>query len=511
MFGSLSGPKRAVLLVSVGVVVLNVLTFGTLLGLGAMPFQFDPGTEAAAAAPPTVVGVETPAGQAVSATISTEVDGFSAPAATELGAGAQPVYPCTLNPPTQPVFGRYRTYSSAERNVAVTASAYGPGAGTWVMDNLAAQLSQCGEQRGDVSSSEGVDGLGVQSVRADLPSGTVTLVRRGDVIVTLVGPAADGEKVARTLDSTLTDSLSTCVDPVGAAGDETRNPWLPGVTYQGLFVDSEVQVPALGAPTPPQGIKAVALDAAPIQLPTVVRPARPADPVWPLALPAEVLAPQAPASPGPEPTRTTIKVPQIDRLGPGCGWAFTNTAAPTVDETELNAQREALRTAATDELKAQQAAWQPAVTTFYQQWADYSLRVLAFNDYAQQVATVASSWQKITDDRNRYNAALRAYQEAVAARDTFFVDKQAAADEYQRQLVVCAAPEPTPTPSPSQSTSPQPSSTASPSTRTPSEPTNPSTRPGCPPQRPAILDEAPPSVPAPPTPPADPRPAQYRN
>ena len=519
MFGSLSGPKRAVLFVSVGVLVINLLTFGTLLGLGAFPFQFDPGTEAAAAPPPTVVGAETPAGQAVGATIAAEVEGFSAPAPTEVGAGTFPVYPCALNPQTQPVFGRYRTYSSAERTVAVTASAYGPGAGAWVMEGLAAQLSQCGEQRVDVASATGVDGIGVQAVEAGVPQGAVMLVRRGDIILTVVGPAEDAEKVARKLDAELTNALSDCVDPVGTLGDETRNPWLPGVEYKGMYVDSEVQVPALGAPSPPQGIQAVALDAAPITLPTVFRPIRPADPVWPLSLPAEVAAPVAPVSPGPEPTRTVIKVPQVDRLGPGCGWSFTNTAAPAVDETELNDQREALRAAATEELKAKQAAWQPAVTSYYQQWADYSLRVLAFGDYAKQVSGVAAAWQKIIDDRNQYNVALRAYQEAVAARDAFVADKQAATDEYQRQLLVCTAPEPTPSPAPTQPPAPSPapsgstgpSTAPSPTVSQPAVPATPQPRPGCPPERPAILDQSPPSVPAPPVPPPDPRPPQYRN
>lgn len=517
-FGSLSGPKRAVLFVSVGVLVVNLVTFGTLLGLGALPFQFDPGTEAAAAAPTTVVGAQTPAGQAVGATIATEVAGFSAPAPTEVGAGTFPVYPCSLSPQTQPVFGRYRTFSSAERTVAVTASAYGPGAGPWVMEGLAAQLSQCAEQRADVAAAQGVDGIGVQAVAAGVPQGSVMLVRRGDIILTLVGPAADAEKVARGLDAELTNALSDCVDPVGTLGDETRNPWLPGVEYKGMFVDSEVQVPALGAPSPPQGIEAVALDAAPITLPAVYRPTRPADPVWPLSLPVEVAAPTAPVSPGPEPTRTVIKVPQVDRLGPGCGWAFTNSAAPAVDETELNEQREALRAAATEELKTKQAAWQPAVTAYYQQWADYSLRVLAFGDYAKQVSSVAAAWQKITDDRNLYALALRNYDDAVAAREAFLADKQAAADEYQRQLLVCAAPEPTPSPTPTQSPqpSPSPSGSAGPSTApspapSASAPEEPRPRPGCPPARPAILDQDPPSVPAPPTPPADPRPPQYRN
>lgn len=523
MFGSLSGPKRAVLLVSVSVLVVNLLTFGTLLGLGALPFQFDTGTEAAAATPPTIVGAQTPAGQAVSTTIAAEVDGFSAPAPTEVGAGTFPLYPCSLNPTTQPAFGRYRTYSSAERTVAVTASAYGPGAGPWVMEGLAAQLSQCGEQRADVTSARGVDGIGIQSVEAGVPQGTVMLVRRGDIILTVVGPQEDAVKVARGLDAALTDAMASCVDPVGTLGDETRNPWLPGVTYQGLLVDSEVQVPALGAPSPPQGVQSVALDAAPITLPNVNRPVRPADPVWPLDLPTPVEAPEAPVSPGPEPTRTVIKVPQVDRLGPVCGWAFTNTAAPAVNETELNEQREALRAAATEELKAKQAAWQPAVTAYYQQWADYSLRALAFGDYAKKVSSVASAWQKITDDRNLYNLALRSYQNAVAAREAFLADQQAATEEYQRQLLVCAAPEPTPspTPTPPPSPSPTPSGSADPSTApstapsptatAPAAPATPRPRPGCPPARPAILDQAPPSVPAPPTPPPDPRPPQYRN
>lgn len=510
---------RTALLVFGVVAVVNVLTFGALAAAGALPFQFDGKPVDEVVQTTTVSGVDTPATTAVTAAVAVEVAGFSAPEATALGAGAIPTFPCSLNPPTQPVIGRYRSYSSDQQTVSVAVSAYGPGAGPWVIGSLADQLIACDAQRGDVSVGEQLEGFGVESIQARLPSASVLLMRRGDVVVQLAGNQPEVLTVARQIDAALADSMESCSDQIGAKGDENRNPWLPGVAYTGLFVDSEVTIPAVGAPTPPEGIAAVALDEPPINLPTVSIPVRPADPVWPLSLPAEVARPEPPASPGPEPIKTLIKVPQIDRVGPGCGWSFTATTAPIVNETDLNEQRDQLRTSAAAELRSQQEQWVPAVTSYYQQWARYQLLSLAYVDYTRSVGSVAAAWQKIVDDRRAYETALAAYRQAVSDRESFIANKAAAAAEYQRQLLVCATPLPTPSPTPTSSPSPTGSPSPAPSTSatTPADESDDAaripqpTRPGCPPDRPLILDLDPPTVPAAPTPPADPRPPEYRN
>ena len=485
-----------------GVVLANVVVGSSLLATGALPWQFATAAASDTSRPPLEVSAaSSPAAATVSATMATEVPGFTGAAATNLGSGVAAAYPCDVSSPTQPVISQYRSYNTGASVVTATASVYPTGAGPWTMETLAAQLTDCADRRSEVNRADDIDGLGVRAITADLPSGALFLVRRGDVILRITGPRQEAEAVVTALDATLASNLGACADPVGAVGDERRNPWLTDVPYQGLLADLTVNVDPLGPPIPTMGVTAVALDTPVPDLPTVEVPDRPTDPVWPAELPAQVVKPTAPTSPGPEPVSTVIKVPEIDSVGPVCGWGYTLTAAPDVNATEIAERKSTLALAARTNLLARQQAWRPAVLTFYQEWATYQTAVSTYQRYATQVSAISAAWSAITDQRAAYRAALASYERAIVQRDEFLAAQTAARTAYDAEVAACLIPlpPPTPTPTPTPGVTPEPTPTPTP---TPVR--------VCPPVRPAILDQLPPIVPVKPTPPPDPRPADAR-
>ena len=480
--------------------LVNALVGSGLLATGVLPWQFTNAAANETGRPPLEVSAAgSPAAATVTATVATEVPGFTGAAASNLGAGVAAAYPCEISAPTQPVISQYRTYNSGAEAVNATVSVYPTGAGPWAMETMATQLTDCADRRSEVNRAGDVDAIGVRAVTAELPAGALYLARRGDVVLRVSGPREQAEAVVTALDATLAANLTACADPIGAVGDERRNPWLADVPYQGLLADLNVTVDPLGPPTPPMGVAAVALDTPVPDLPTVEIPDRPAEPVWPAELPATVAKPTAPTSPGPEPVSTVIKVPEIDAVGPVCGWAYTMTAAPDVNATEIAERKSTLALAARTNLLARQQAWRPAVLTFYQAWATYQTAVSTYQRYASSVSAIATAWSVISEQRAAYRAALAAYERAVIRRDEFLAAQSAAQVAYDAELAACLIPTPTPTPTPAPTPELTPTPTPSP---TPIR--------ICPPIRPAILDQVPPTVPVKPTPPPDPRPVDAR-
>lgn len=500
------GAPKAVAAVAGVVVLANIAAAAGLYSIGAWPSQFTAGSSGPDdALPASVAGSDSAASATVAATIATSVPGYTGPADAAVGAGQMTAYPCIITLPTQPVVGRHRTFNSAGRSVEVTVSAFPAGTGLWTLAETNAQSERCAQEFPAVSTSNTEDGPGVAATRVNVPAGTALTFRRGDVLVRVQGQASDVDTIGGALDETLATQLSACADQVGAPGDERRNPWLDGVPYQGLFVDTRVTTPEKGLPAPPAGVRPVPVNAVPIVFGEVPLPSRPADPVWPAELPAAMAEPIAPVPVGPEPTTATVKVPREDRIGPGCGWAFTSAAAPAVDEAALAARAAALQNETLSNLRAKQDSWAPAVITFYRRWQNYRIAAAKYVQYSRSVAAVAAAWQQIQTERDVYFELLAAYEQAVTARTDFLSAQRDALTAYTAAIAECSLPLPssTPAPLPSVSGSPAPSTSPIPD---PIE-----SRVGCPPTKPEILSQLPPVLPPEPTPPPDPRPVDQRN
>ena len=96
--------RRAALFAIVGVVLVNALVGSGLLATGVLPWQFTNAAANETGRPPLEVSAAgSPAAATVTATVATEVPGFTGAAASNLGAGVAAAYPCEISAPTQPV------------------------------------------------------------------------------------------------------------------------------------------------------------------------------------------------------------------------------------------------------------------------------------------------------------------------------------------------------------------------------------------------------------------------
>ena len=384
----------------------------------------------------------------------------------------------------------------------------------------------------------------------DTQGSEVILWQYGDVLLVIEAPPGVATPTADRYIALAEAQLpGLCLNKESPASDAHRSPWGP-VKFMGRTVTEQVaipaatiappgdviltidQVPATGAPLPaltptPDPLPTPTRTATPTPsatpkpprvltpeqwapilnpsgLPSVVLPERPEDPVFPDQLPAPVPRPTAPTL-SPEPTATTISVRVDDPGGPGCGWDFTQQAAPQVDEEQLFQDRTEALLQARTALQVANQGWQRAARDYWTTWAQYTRDAHAYLKYEARVADIALAWEAIQQARDEYDTALSEYEKALAAYERFIRWQDRARERYDADVRACdrqPAPAPTPSASPSPSASPAPTPSASPAP-TPS-PTR--TR-QCPPPVPFILSEPTPTVPPSPTPPPPPGPS----
>jgi predicted RecA/RadA family phage recombinase len=504
--------------VAVAGVALAALTVGAIAASGV---SLLPRGQAATSSPPsTAPPVEraalttTPAQVAITKVVSNAPAPTWAPAGTATWTAATPFdEQCGRPVGLDASIAAARAYTVGEDQVLVSVSAYSAGQGAPALAAWSSSLGGCSSS-GRVGRVR-VDGPGGSGIAAWLrgasgtPQAAMLMWRRGDVLalvaVPIASPARLAERAAVVDTALLAALVGRCADTSSTRSDAARSPWVARGEFTGLTEPLTVAVEASPTPVPPPDVVAVPPSWTATPLPSVSIPARPVDPVWPADLPAPVAVPVAPRRPAPAPVSTAVPSRVDDPVGPGCGWKFTGQVPPTYDvanETALTAQRAAQAEA---DLAALQAQWQSDTVTFWRDVPAYEQQAALFAAYADSVDAVATSWDTITRQRERYAAAVEVYNAAVAARTEFFAAQALARAQYEQEVALCGS---TPTPLPS--TSPPIDPTAVP-TPTPSATPTPSptdaVAAGCPPQVPSILFEVPPDLPPVPTPPADPRPA----
>ena len=373
--------------------------------------------------------------------------------------------------------------------VTVTATAYGPGAGAPALDAMLVARQECVGQTRVTASS----GLGVQTLRAARTKGAVdtrsVMFRRGDVVVSVSGTGRPvPEDAAADLDRRLAQLLAPlCADQDSTTADFARSPLITRTAFTGLQVPRGVDLPAQGTPLPD-----LAPPHAGTPLPPVTTPTPPQPPYWPERAPDPVPSPTEPQQPTPYPVQTSYLAPAPDERGPGCGWAFTGTIAPTYDEQAAAATQEQRRKAAVTAMQAAVAAYPAAVRAYEQAWQRYQREAQAYTDYAVAAQQVESAWATIRAQQETYRVALEGYQQALAAYDAETRRREDLATAYASAVAACATTVPPPSTDPAQP-SPAPSATSVPA-------------PTCPPARDPALDLPPPASPTSPSPPPDPRP-----
>ncbi|OMH36966.1 hypothetical protein [Tersicoccus sp. Bi-70] len=555
-------PRRTVIVAVAVLVVIGVIG-SALVGLAGFlvsPPAAPPVAAAAPTATPTVrsaAWTPTPADDVLTATLSSPPTGWSRSGDVGHGAGAPAPYSCPAEG-TSPATSVSAAFTVDNAPVTVTAQAFTAGQGAKVQDTLAAAAGSCA---GGADQQElGDEGPGESPRRATATRGGVDSAvvswRRGDVLIFLSGtPGQDLSRYARDLDGALESRLgAVCAAQDSTAADAVRSPYRSG--YLPYTVTSTVRIPAPSTPSPSTGNATLP---APSLIDRVASPAAPRDyPVWP-PMPAPVSEPVLPEAPSASPpTAKDVRVPAADETGPGCGWSFTGMKAPATDAASIAAARTRAEDAGRGQLQNDARTWQTEVSRYWKDYGSYEKAVPAYLAYRDKVDAVNAAWSVIDGQWAQYRSDLATYQGAIAARQDFLARQAQAQDDYDAAVQRCEAPEPSPSPSPSSKPSPSPSAkpsekpspSPSPSKEAPSPSPSPSptkkappakksdttsgstkgavllggsrvqvittvltaptAREGCPADRPSILDQDPPSIPAAPTPPADPRPASAR-
>lgn len=212
------------------------------------------------------------------------------------------------------------------------------GLGQRSLDNRSLAAQRCG------ASLSAAPSPGVAAVEA-MQSGRWWLSwRRGDVIVRVVGDPAAATALrehAVALDRSLSELMAgTCLDPAAPADAAVRNPSQPD--HRAYTLVEPVSAP-IDVPPPDPALLERRLPA-------------PDDESMRLAV-----GPTFSPTPPVVPAAGVVDVPAVDRDGPGCGWAFS-AMLPPADSATVSRLANQARSAATDELRRQWAAWPDQVT-----------------------------------------------------------------------------------------------------------------------------------------------------
>ena len=424
--------------------------------------------------------------------------------------------------------------SNVSGSVTVNLRAYTAGGGAAAFDNIIDLVSKCSE-----AYPASYSGIGVSSIALISTRTTTLMWRRGDIIGlstyqsgSRAGSSSFAAQVAGAVDQKLERAMNgLCLDQTGDESDIYRSPWVDRLTFSGLTDKKKLKLKR------PKNVKPARerVDSSIItQIPAseldspdfVYRPTRPADPVWPPALPAEMSKPSMPYEPFPYQSFELVPLRIPDVNGPGCGWEFAGTQPPLFDGEAAEEEYETARSAAQSRLQSGWKLLQRQKAKYWRQYDQYTADVRAYRQYASEVSEIATAWANIVQARETYAANLALWQAAKDARRQFIIDQNAAERRYRADRTECRnyvpppPPEPEPEPEPTRNPD-RPNNgngngngTASPSpSPTPAQEPEPFVDPNapeCPAPRPAILDQAPPPVPQKPTPPPNPIPPSER-
>ena len=520
-------PVSVVSVVGVSAVICLILS---LLGVPLVRHEPTPEPKPAAPVINSAAYTETPAMKIITASLNAPPAGWQGTG--EILASPQAPYPysCPTNG-VNPVISLSKGFIYNGRPVQLLMSVYGTGLGVQGLADRFNGAAACAGHDASYGMSA-LQGIGAEAYVANTSkadTATKTIIwRYGDIAGYLIADPGnpDAYGLAKSFNDLLIKNLNgACLSPDISDSDLSRTPW-SGKPFVGYSIEKRVEIPQLPLPAVPDAeaadYKATPIPAPALTVKDVVLPTKPTDyPVWP-NLPAPVDKPVSPDAPSATaPFQKPIQIPAKDVLGPGCGWAFTGTTPPVFDDVKAQAVADASVAKAKDELNASAKQWQTSVLDYWKNYSKFAKSVPAWNTYADQVQAVTDAWNVIAHNWDTYNANKRDYDRLVAARDDFLKRQADAKTQYDKDVAQCQKqdddakakaaadqkaaadaknnPQPTANPNPSSTASPSPSATPTPT---------PTIK--CPVDKPAIIDQTAPDLPAAPTPPADPRPADAR-
>lgn len=502
--------------ISAGAVILAI-SAGSLFGLQSVgiplgPVQSESDKNAATkTTTPIAAYTNTPAATALTGALD------SMPASwvknSSLITSPQEPFPFSCVPDiAHPGVSYAQGYGVNGRSIQIVTGAYTAGLGALTMKQQFEKVSQCA---GDTwIGTVPVTGLGTEAYSSTVTKGgsatKIITWRNGDVVTYLLAENNNGDVLnnATAFNDALTAKLApVCVDMKSTVEDAGRSVF-SGQPFTGRVINDTVTIaqvplpevvvkptlPLFGKDLTPKGytyksangVVKTPLPAPAQETAAVDIPQTPSYPVWPLmpVAPEEPIAPKSPnATP---PTVKNVPIVVKDEQGPGCGWAFMATVSPNFDAQAAESKKTTDKAAATSLLKTEASNWQKSVLSYWKEYATYTAKTKAWNDYAAKVESVKVAWDAIAEQWRIYNTKLANYENSVKAHDDFVKQQSEAKTKYDKEVEICKVrdekekkeaedkakkdkedatkPSPSPTATPGATTSPSPSAspTASP-------------------------------------------------
>lgn len=328
------------------------------------------------------------------------------------------------------------------------------------------------------SSRAGVNGRPFAVV--DLDGGNTVIWQRGDMLMSVTAARFDPVTLA-AIDRRAVRALRVngCIDLDPTVADARRSPDRPD--YAPHTIARTVRIDPVNVHVGGEDALTRLLD---------VRQVRVPDGVAGPPLPEPVDRPEVPQYPGVQQASISTDVPAADPVGPGCGWAFTDSVGPVDDRQAIEQAADALVELTQRDLRAQQKQWLQRVARYEQRRAPYERAAQAWNAYARRVAAVQKSWAHQRAELDRYDEQLTRWRSERDALSRFRAERDAASAQFEADTRACTAGRPRPSGTASASPTPEPTTTPSGSSGAPT----PVHTPACPPARPAILDQREPAV-----------------
>jgi hypothetical protein len=314
----------------------------------------------------------TPAAAVLTQVIATSIPGFSVASPPTATSPDSPLaQTCTHAQVPAPQLVATEVLTASSGQITLSIAAYSAGFGALVRSEDQQAFTSCPYSL--VTEKLPAPSSGFIGTTSNSSSSYQEMVFSiGDVVVTAlsVGGSSSGAiQTFSTLATALTSALTTALTSQGcaalqySAGEHVRNP--ESAAYVGLLVSQTVPIP------PSDHLPDLSLiNAAP--------------PVLPVPPPGQVVTlPAAPPPPAYPSLTATIDVPTLDQVGPGCGWAFTDTVTPSPPSFNLaQAQQDALAP-----LLSSWTQWPARVATYLDAVATYNADMASYNLYVASTTT----------------------------------------------------------------------------------------------------------------------------
>lgn len=433
-------------LIVAGIAFMCVVAVGSVIAMQASGLEVfrKEKIETAPPAPPEIVSTQWKVSPA-SVTLKDALD--KSPSGWEVQGNLlespQSPYPfsCTTEG-INPALSYAQNFKVKGKGVQVLLSAYTAGLAESGLADKVNRASSCGGGTYSIYGLSQFDNGYQVNVSTSVQKTKTIIFRHGDVVAYIIGDSNNGNMIslASEFKKHLSDKMQkVCANPEYKGKETTRSPFSHD-EYKGYYTNAKVVIPEVELPEVPEDekYKAVKIGADITPVKDVVIPNKPTEyPVWP-ELPKTMEKPTAPEIPAKKAdTEKNYDQRTEDKVGPGCGWAFTGSTAPEFIKEDADRENKMSKTSAEEALVRSARKWQESVIAYWKSYDKYETDAPKWNKYVAEVNKVSDAWDAIRADWNTYWANHAVWEQQVRERDSFLTRQDQARKNYENAIQVC--------------------------------------------------------------------------